>query len=165
MKRIVFALMLMLIMTTLPVLEAQLGTGTFTFTLEGYTVQGQLANAMIHRGNIVTASMVVDDTLQTSMGGVPITGTGDWNGTVNGATLSGTVANVSGTVRACIFLFFCGQADYVGNGTWTGTITGSQGSGTFRGTITFTRSSFSQIPINHPIPISGSWDSSFQTSN
>lgn len=161
MKRIFFALSLMLILTVLPVLKAQLGTGTFTFTLKGYTVQGQLTNAMIHPGNFVTMNMVVDDTLQTVIGGAPITGSGEWYGTLNGTVLSGTIANVTGTVRACVFFFFCGHADYVGNGTWNGTLSGAQGTGTFQGTITFTSSSFSQIPVNSPIPVSGRWSSPF----
>ncbi len=164
MKKVLSCLALLLILTTLPLLQAQPVAESFSFTLKGYTVKGQLVNATIHADKAVTLSMVVDDTLQTFVGGVPINGTGDWEGTVNGTVLAGTIANVSGTLRACIF-FFCGQADYVGNGTWTGTLTDSQGSGTFQGVITFTNSSFPQIPINRPIPVSGPWNSSFQNSN
>jgi hypothetical protein len=164
MKQVRSYLALLLILTMLPMLQAQPGAGSFSFTLKGYTVVGQLVNATIHADKSVTLRMVVDDTLQTFVGGVPINGTGDWEGTVNGTVLTGTIANVSGTLQACIF-FFCGQADYVGNGTWTGTLTGSQGSGTFRGVITFTRSSLPQIPVNQSIPVSGSWSSTFQTSS
>ena len=163
MKRILFVLLFASILTTMPGIQAQLGSGSFAFTLNGYTVEGQLANAIIHH-NVVSAGMVVNDRLQTAIGGVPITGDGDWIGVRNGTVLSGTIANVTGTVQACV-LFFCGQAKYVGNGTWVGTLSGSQGSGTFQGVIIFTSSSFPQLPINRPFPISGTWSSAFQTSN
>jgi hypothetical protein len=164
MRRIFFVLMFVLILTMLPTLRAEVGTGTFTFTLKGYTVQGELTNAILHPDNTVTLTMVVDDRLQTFLGPVSIVGNGEWYGALNGTVLSGTIANVTGTVQVCVF-FFCGHADYVGNGTWTGALSGAEGSGTFQGVIIFTNSSFPQIPINQPIPISGTWSSTFQTSN
>ncbi len=164
MKPICSALLFALILTTLPALQAQVGAGTFTFTLQSYTVQGQLANAIIHHNNIVAMSMVVNDRIQTSIGGVPITGNGDWYGALNGTALSGKIANVTGTVQACV-LFLCGQAKYIGNGTWIGTFSGKQGSGTFQGVIRFTSSSLPEIPVNQPFPISGKWSSTFQNSS
>lgn len=164
MNHIYSALMFALILTTLPALQAQVGAGTFSFTLQSYTVQGQLANAVLHHNHIVTMRMVVNDRIQTSIGGVPITGYGDWYGALNSTALSGKIENVTGTVQACV-LFLCGQATYVGNGTWVGTLSGTQGSGTFQGVIRFTNSSLPQIPVNQPFPISGTWSSTFQNSS
>lgn len=162
MKRIIIYLALLLALVPSAVF-AQSANGSFAFTLSGYTVQGQLSNPVIQAGNSVSMTMTLSDYLQTSIGSIPITGNGEWYGTVNGGTVSGTIQNVSGTVQACYFIFFCGQANYIGQGTWTGTISGSQGSGTFQGTITFTSSSIPQIQLNQPTPISGSWNSSFQS--
>jgi hypothetical protein len=108
--------------------------------------------------------MLVNDYLQAPLGGVAITGSGEWHGTLNGTTLVGQVENVAGIAHPCIFFIFCGHADYIGEGTWTGTLSGTQGSGTFTGEITFTDSSFSQIPVNKPNTVSGTWDSTFQIS-
>jgi len=165
MKRILFCLGLLL--TFLPAAvyaQSQPTIGSFAFTLQGYTVQGQLSNAVIHSDNSVSMTMSVDDSLQTPIGAVPINGNGDWTGMVNGTAVSGTIQNVSGSIQVCYFLFFCGTANYAGNGTWTGTLSADNGSGTFTGFITFTSSSISQIQLNQPIPISGNWSSNFQSS-
>lgn len=162
MKRILIYLALLL--TLVPsVVSAQSANGSFAFTLSGYTVEGQLSNPIIHTDNSVSMAMTLSDYLQTSVGSIPIRGNGEWYGTVNAGTVSGTIQNVSGTVQACYFIFFCGEANYVGQGTWTGTISGGQGAGTFQGSITFTSSSIPQIPLNQPTPISGSWTSNFQS--
>jgi hypothetical protein len=141
------------------------GNGAFAFSLESYTVQGQLSNAVIQADNTVSMTMSINDNLQTSIGAIPITGNGEWYGTVNGATVSGTIENVSGSVQVCYFIFFCGSANYVGNGTWTGTLSGNQGAGTFNGYITFTSSSIPQITLNQPTPVAGTWSSNFQSSS
>jgi len=139
--------------------------GSFAFTLSGYTVQGQLSNAVIQADNKVSMTMSVDDNLQTSIGSVPISGDGEWYGTVNGTSVSGTIENVSGSIQVCYFLFFCGYANYSGSGTWAGTLSADQGTGAFQGFITFTSSSIPQITLNQPFPISGSWNSVFQAAN
>jgi hypothetical protein len=159
--------MFVLVLAILPALQAQSGSGagSFSFTLNGYTVQGQLSNTIIHPDNSVTLTMSVQDTMQTPAGNVPISGSGEWYGTANVTSLSGTIQNVIGTARICILFFFCGNANYVGQGTWQGTLSGAQGSGTFQGTITFTSSPVPQIPVNQPIPISGTWSSNFQLSH
>jgi hypothetical protein len=168
MKQVFYPVTLMIMFLVLPTaLYAQSGTGTgsFTFTLNGYTVQGQLSNAIIHNDNNVTLTMSVSGNIQTSIVGVPISGSGEWYGTANATSLSGTIQNVHGNARVCMLFFFCGNANYTGEGTWVGTLSGSQGAGTFQGTITFTSSPVPQIPVNQPIPISGTWSSNFQLSS
>jgi len=172
MKRISCCLTFVLILALLPtvVLHGQSGepTGSFAFTFRGFTVQGQLADATIHPDDTVTVVMILDDTLQTPVGPVPISGIGEWNGTVrNDSSLSGTfllsgiIENATGTVRVCV-LFFCGDANYVAHGTWEGELSGTQGTGTFQGVITFVSSPLPQIPVNKPIALSGTWSSTFQ---
>jgi len=139
--------------------------GSFTFTLSGYTVQGQLSNAIINSRSSVSMTMNLDDDLQTSIGSIPISGNGQWYGTVNGTNVSGSIQNVAGSLLACYYLFFCGTANYSGYGTWSGTLSGNQGSGTFQGYITFTSSSIPEITLNQPYPISGNWNSAFQSTN
>ncbi|MGA2785051.1 MAG: hypothetical protein ABSF09_10185 [Candidatus Bathyarchaeia archaeon] len=164
MKRIMYLLSFLLILIALPTLQAQSGSGTgsFAFTLSGYTVQGQLANAIIYSDKRVSLTMSVHDNIRTSVGGVPISGVGEWSGIANAASLSGAIQDVKGTARVCIWFFVCGNANYIGQGTWLGSLSGFQGTGTFQGTITFTSSPVSQIPVNQPIPISGTWSSGFQ---
>jgi len=165
MKRVLLCLALMLaFFPAMVYAQYAPSVGSFAFTLQGYTVQGQLSNGVINSDNSVSMAMSIDDSLQTSIGAVPVTGNGEWAGTVNGTTVSGTIENVSGSIQVCYFFFFCGYANYVGNGTWAGTLSGEQGAGTFNGLITFTSSSFSQVPLNQPIPVSGNWNSSFQSS-
>jgi hypothetical protein len=136
-------------------------TGSVTFTLGGYEVQGQLTNATIH-SNTVTMSMSVDYVANTTVGQVSVTGSGEWYGEVNGTSLSGIIYNVKGAVRVC-YVFFCGSANYIGYGTWAGTLSsqGQAGNGTFRGVIIFTSSDVPRIPLNQPIPISGTWNATF----
>jgi hypothetical protein len=166
MKRIHFCLALLLTLTpAVAYAQSEPTLGSFAFTLQGYTVQGQLSNAVIRPDNSVSMTMSVDDSLQTPVGAVPISGNGEWYGTVNGTEMSGTIENVSGSIQVCYFFFFCGYANYVGNGTWTGTLSADHGAGTFSGLITFTTSSFSQVPLNRPIPVSGNWSSTFQASS
>jgi hypothetical protein len=166
MKRVLFCLALLLTFIPAAVYgQSGQAVGLFAFTLQGYTVQGQLSNVVIRPDNSISMTMTVDDSLQTPIGAVPITGNGEWYGTVNGTTVSGTIANVSGSIQVCYFIFFCGYANYIGNGTWTGRLSADNGAGTFRGFITFTSSSFSQIPLNRPIPVSGNWSSIFQSSS
>ena len=164
MKRIMYLLTFVLVLAALPTLQAQSGSGTgsFAFTLSGYTLQGQLANAIIYPDKHVSLTMSLHDNIRTSVCGVPISGVGEWSGIANAASLSGVIQDVKGTARVCIWFFVCGNADYIGQGTWLGSLSGSQGTGTFQGTITFTSSPVSQIPVNQPIPISGTWSSVFQ---
>lgn len=162
MKRFLGTVTVMFVLLALPTIEAQSSTGSFVFTLGGYTIRGGLADAFISQSNSVSMTMNLRDTMQTSVGNIPIGGSGSWRGFLNGTTLNGTIDNVQGSAKICIFFFFCGDANYIGQGTWTGTLSGTQGSGSFQGTITFTSSPVSQIPVNQPIPISGTWNSNFQ---
>ena len=166
MKRILLFLALLLTLVPAAVsAQSVQGNGSFSLTLQGYTLQGQLTNPIIHSDESVSMTMSLEDNLQTSIGAVPITGNGQWSGTVNGTTVAGIIQDVSGSIEACYFIFFCGYANYVGSGTWTGTLSTNQGSGTFDGFITFTSSSIPQITLNQPIPISGNWASNFQLSS
>ena len=140
---------------------ATAGQGSFSMTISQTTLNGDLVNSVIN-ADAVTMGMVLNGNLQTSIGQVPITANGNWVGVRNGTGLNGTIQDVTGTVHLC-FLFWCGQAQFVGQGTWVGTLTTtSTGSGTFEGTITFTSSDFSQIHLNEPAPVSGTWNAEFQ---
>lgn len=144
----------------LPVMASG-GEGTFALDLTGYSLNGNLENAIIN-GNSVSMNMALNGVLQTSVGQIPITASGLWLGTRNSSSLSGSIQEVSGTVYACYLLFWCGTASFVGQGEWSGTLTSTQGTGVFDGTITFTSSDFSQIQLNQPAPISGTWTADFQ---
>jgi hypothetical protein len=139
------------------------GQGTFQMVVRGYPVSGSLQNAIINSEGKVSMKMVVSGNMQTPIGGVPITGSGVWVGVRSGSMVSGLIQNVAGRVHICIW-FWCGNANFVGQGHWSGTLTGTSGAGTFDGTITFTSSDFSQIPVNQPQPVSGTWNAEFQLS-
>ena len=137
------------------------GQGTFSITISQNVLNGNLLNSVIN-GNAVTMSMVLNGNLQTNVGQVPITANGNWVGVQNGTELNGTIQNVTGSLQYC-FLFWCGHAQFIGQGTWNGNLTATNmGAGTFEGTITFTSSDFSQIHLNEPAPVSGSWNAEFQ---
>ena len=160
----VFGVALLLIVASLsysflPVMASG-GQGTFALDLTGYSLSGNLQNAIVD-GSSVSMSMALNGNIETSIGQVPIVASGLWVGTLNGTNLSGTIQEVSGTVYAC-FLFWCGQANFIGQGEWSGTLNSAQGTGVFDGTITFTSSDFSQIQLNQPAPISGTWTTDFQ---
>jgi len=160
----IFGVALLLIVASLsysflPVMASG-GQGTFALDLTGYSLNGNLQNAIVN-SNSVSMNMILNANLQTSIGQIPITASGLWVGTVNGTNLSGSIQEVSGTVYDC-FLFWCGQATFIGQGEWSGTLTSTQGTGVFDGTITFTSSDFSQIQLNQPAPISGTWTADFQ---
>jgi hypothetical protein len=143
----------------LPVM-ASTGEGTFALDLTGYSLNGNLQNAVL-KTTSVSMNMILNGNIQTSIGQVPITASGVWVGTRNGSRLSGLIQDVSGTVHAC-FLFWCGKATFIGQGEWSGTLTSTQGTGAFDGTITFTSSDFTQIQLNQPAPITGTWTADFQ---
>ena len=145
----------------LPVM-ASAGQGAFVLNLTGYSLNGNLQNAIINT-NSVSMNMILNDNIQISISQVPITANGVWVGTLNGTNLSGSIQNVSGTVNVC-FLFWCGQASFIGQGEWSGTLNSTQGSGAFEGTVTFTSSDISQIHVNQPAPITGTWNANFQLS-
>jgi len=160
----VFGVALLLIVASLsysflPVM-ASAGQGTFALDLTGYSLNGNLQNAIVNATS-VSMNMVLNGNIQTSIGQVPITASGVWVGARNGSSLSGLIQDVSGTVQAC-FLFWCGKATFIGQGEWSGTLTSTQGAGVFDGTITFVSSDFSQIQLNQPAPISGTWTADFQ---
>jgi len=143
----------------LPVM-ANAGQGTFALDLTGYSLNGNLQNAII-KTTSVSMNMTLNGNIQTSIDQIPITASGVWVGTRNGSRLSGLIQGVSGTVHAC-FLFWCGKATFIGQGEWSGTLTSTQGTGAFDGTITFTSSDFNQIHLDQPAPITGTWTADFQ---
>jgi hypothetical protein len=136
--------------------------GTFTFTMYGYTVTGDLTNAIITHEGAVQMQMSIDQTIPTTMGTAHITGNGIWSGQTNFALFDGSIENVKGTIQACL-LGACQNADFTGGGSWSGTlawskISGSQGSGTFQGTLNLTGAS--RTPA-HPVSVSGNWTAAF----
>jgi len=137
--------------------------GTFTFTVQGYTVTGTLTNGIVTHGN-VQLQMSIDQSLTTSYGTLQITGTGVWDGRTDFQTFSGTIDNVQGTIQACALLA-CQNIDFTGTGTWTGTMAawnstaGSVGSGTFQGTLNFTGAEITQTG---PEAVSGTWSAPFE---
>jgi hypothetical protein len=141
--------------------NASAGEGSFQFSVRGWVVSGNLLNAIVQPDGTVTMQMTVNDSIATPIGDLPVNGSGIWEGVRNGAGLSGTIQNVTGAVHAC-FIFWCGDTTYIAAGQWTGTLTGSNAVGTFSGTVTFTSSPFSQIPINTPQPVAGTWNAQFQ---
>jgi len=157
-----FPLIITLIFVTAVQSQSMDQTGSLTLNISGYEIPGQLANATISN-NIATMIMDIDYTANTSLGQVPITASGNWYGTVNGTSLSGVIYNVKGTVRVC-YLLYCANANYVGYGVWSGTLSsqGDRGNGTFQGIITVTSSGLPNVTLNKPIPISGTWNSTFQ---
>ena len=76
----------------LPVM-ASTGEGTFALDLTGYSLNGNLENAIVN-GNSVSMNMALNGVLQTSMGQIPITASGLWVGARNGSSLSGSIQEV-----------------------------------------------------------------------
>jgi hypothetical protein len=163
-RMIIFAAAVLLIAASVnssfhPVMATQ-GGGAFALDLNGYTLNGNLENAVV-KANSVSMNMVLNGNIPTSFGQVPVTANGIWVGSRNGTSLTGTIQDVSGTLNMC-FLFWCGKATFIGQGEWKGTLSATDGTGVFDGTITFTSSDFSQIHLNQPAPISGTWNADFQ---
>jgi len=147
--------------TTPAIVSGSPGYGSFQFSIRGWTVNGNLYNAVIQPNGNVTIQMAINGYVTTPIGNLPVNGSGIWQGIRNGASLSGTIQNVTGSVYAC-FIFWCGNTIYVGSGEWVGTLNGPSGVGTFSGTVTFTSSPFSQIPLNTPQPVEGTWNAQFE---
>ena len=154
-------LLLLLVLAAYPfsAVMADSGTGSFTIVLSGYAINGDLQNVVVKPDGSISMNMVLDGTVSTSFGPIPITANGIWVGVRNGTTVSGAIENVAGAANPC-FLFWCGTATFVGQGRWSGTLTANStlGSGGFEGTITFTSSDFPQLPVGQPQPISGTWN-------
>jgi hypothetical protein len=136
--------------------------GNFTFTMSGYTVAGDLTNAIITHEGAVQLQMLIDQTITVPNATVHIIGSGIWNGKTDFATFKGSIGSVKGTVQACL-QSSCQSANFTGTGIWEGTLSwsrtfGSQGSGTFQGTLNLTGPS--PTPTNL-IPVSGSWTATF----
>ena len=137
--------------------------GSLQLNLGNQQISGQLTNLNIVNGT-VSMTMTLNSQIQTQVGPIPMTATGVWIGSVNGTTVTGTIQDVTGNVEACV-LFMCGSSDFIGQGQWTGTLNNSSNaSGAFTATITFTSSSFSQVPLNKPEPVSGTWNANLQPS-
>jgi hypothetical protein len=139
--------------------------GSFTFTVSGYTVTGELTDAKIEHGGAVQMLMTVDQTISTSYGAANVTGSGIWSGVTDFQDVSGSIGDLGGTIQVCA-VFYCQTASFTGSGTWSGTLAwstgaGSQGSGTFEGTL-----NFSGLPSgisNGPVSVSGNWTATFET--
>jgi len=137
--------------------------GSLQLNLGNQQIAGQLTNLNTVNGS-VSMIMTLNSQIQTQIGPIPMTATGIWIGSVNGTTVTGTIQDVTGNVQACV-LFMCGSSDFIGQGQWTGTLNnGSNASGAFTATITFTSSSFSQVPLNKPEPVSGTWNANLEAS-
>ncbi|HKM76625.1 MAG TPA: hypothetical protein VJZ32_09410 [Candidatus Bathyarchaeia archaeon] len=137
--------------------------GSLQLNLGNQQIAGQLTNLNITNGT-VSMTMTLNAQIQTQVGPIPMTATGIWVGSVNGTSVTGTIEGVTGNVEACV-LFMCGSSDFIGQGQWTGTLNnGSKASGAFTATITFTSSSFSQVPLNKPEPVTGTWNANLQPS-
>ncbi len=135
--------------------------GSLALSVQGYgTVHGQLENATIQPNGSVSLLMLVNDQLQTSQGAFPTSVSGVWVGTLNGSTVSGQIQDVVGVVRICVLM--CQNANFVGVGRWSGLLKGSDAAGHFDGAITFTSSPVPQIRVGQPIPVSGTWTTSFE---
>ena len=140
------------------------GSGSFTFTVDGYVVTGVLTGAAIGHGGPVQMLMSIDQTISTSYGTVHVTGNGIWSGETDFNSINGVIENVAGTAQACAVLY-CQSADFTGNGTWGGSLAwnsaaGLQGSGTFEGTLSFTGQQTNQT---RSVQVSGNWTASFDT--
>jgi hypothetical protein len=147
--------------SSIPV-NAITGEGSLQLSVQGYgTVHGQLHNAIVQSNNNISMSMFVTDHLQTSQGSFPVTATGTWTGVLTGISFSGSIQDIVGKISICI-LFSCNDANFVGQGQWIGSLDGNSATGSFTGTLTFTNSPVPQIPVNQPLPVSGSWTADFQ---
>lgn len=137
--------------------------GSFTFTLSGYTVTGELTDATIGHGGAVQMLMTIDQAVSTSSGPAHVTGSGVWSGETNFQEVNGEIGDLAGSVPVCAGSY-CQAAGFTGSGTWSGTISwsggaGSQGSGTFEVTLNVSGS----LTRNGPVPISGNWTATFET--
>ena len=138
--------------------------GSFTFTVSGYTVTGELTDATIEHGGAVQMLMSIDQSIPTSYGTAKVTASGVWSGETNFQQINGAIGNLSGTIQVCA-IFYCQNADFTGTGTWQGSLSwssssGSEGSGIFGATLSV---SGSQITGNGPVPVSGNWTAYFET--
>ena len=130
--------------------------GTFTISIEGYLVSGQLMDVTGHQPG-VKLLMSIDRSVSTTAGSIHIITSGVWNGAIIDSFIAGSIDNITGSVHACVSMT-CENATFVGSGNWNGTLTalaGSpQGSGSFHATL--------QVPnMTNTIPVSGNWTSSF----
>ena len=162
-KLIPVAVLLFTVILGATVVTGHSTNGSFTFTVAGYTVSGNLSSATVAHGGAVQMLMTIDQNVPTSYGTVHVTGSGVWSGQTDFQTVSGAIGNLAGTIQAC-FLFSCQNGDFTGTGTWSGTLSPassgeSQGSGTFQGTINISGLSTQ----NGPATISGNWTSTFET--
>ena len=160
---IAFSAGLLILLTVFLIVSpaAAQNNGVLQLNLGNQLVTGQLTNVNVGTDGSVSMTMALNTQIQTQYGPIPMTATGIWIGSINGTNVTGTIQEVTGTVRAC-FLFFCGSSNFIGQGKWVGSLNGSAASGSFAGTITFTSSSFSQVPLNQPQTVWGQWNANLQ---
>jgi len=159
------ALILTILLSSVPnsvLVSGSSRNGSFTFTMSGYTVTGDLTNAIITHEGTVKLQMLIDQTISVSNVTVHIVGSGVWSGKTNFATFKGSIGNVKGAVQVCM-QSACQSANFTGSGIWAGVLSwsrtlGSQGSGIFQGTLNLTASS--PTPTK-PVPVSGNWTATF----
>jgi len=166
--RLVLLVVVLITISSVAVVQAQVmnGAGSFQLTLAGYQLQGRLTNSTLFHNNTVAMSMGVDYADRTNIGQVSITSKGNWYGMANGTNLEGVIYGVNGIVQVC-YVFYCANANYVGYGTWGGTLSSdrSEAQGTFQGIVVFTNSQITGITLNKPVQMSGTWNSTLQSSS
>jgi hypothetical protein len=134
-------------------------TGSLSFTIAGHEIRGQLLNSTLSPNSVVTMSMNVDYAANTSLGQLTMKGSGNWYGKANGTSLQGVIYGVKGSVQIC-YVFYCGTALYVGYGIWNGAFRNSTfATGTLQAVVIFTNSQIANIPLDRPMLISGTWNS------
>ena len=154
-KFIVASVVLLLSISSSISATGNAATGSFTITIQGYSITGTLTDLTGHQSD-VKLLMSIDQTISISMGTVHIVGSGIWTGTLTDTMITGSIDQVTGKVHACALLS-CQDANFTGSGTWAGNVEAlpsglPEGSGTFQATLNF------QSP-NPPteVPVSGNW--------
>lgn len=137
------------------VAAGSLATGSFTITIQGYVITGELFDVTGHQSG-VKLLMSINQTFSIPGGTAHIVGTGVWIGATTDSIIIGSIDGVNGSIHACV-LIACQDAIFTGSGNWNGTVTAVssgllQGSGTFEGSLNFT-----SLKPPSEAPVSGNW--------
>jgi hypothetical protein len=153
------SLLLIALVISASQVAASSGQGTVQLSISFGSVQGQLTDATLFANGTISMKMTINNQMDTSIGPVQITATGEWLGTRNGQQLAGTINNIVGTAGVISH-----NIKFNGKGTFTGTLTGNGGQGSFSGSLTASNSPISEVPANQAIPMSGTWSATFTVS-